>query len=451
MAHRIDRRSLVKGTAGAAGAAALASSAFHVPNVIARQEKTPVLFWTASTAQSLDSQQRIVDEFNAQSEDVEVTLEQIPPGEVTDSAKLITAVRGGSGPDVYLLDRFIVAERAANGLLQDLTGLLEDNGADPSLSDHVEFTAAEATYDGKPFALPFDTDVRALYYNIGLLTEAGIDPEPFDAANGPMTWAAFREAINTANKDNESGNNFAQMGYVPYFNQAWHYTYGFSWGADFFDEEACEVTPNTPEMIEAMQFVYDWCGEMDPAKVQAFIQAARRPGAPPTESPYYQGRLASMVTGDWAIAEHANYAPDIDYGITFIPVPNEGDESATWAGGWSMVIPQGAKQPEAAIKFMLFGCGEPGQRIYTEDTSHIPTVTALHSDTSLFNERHLFFVEELLPTAHNRPPLPVGAKYWDELTAAYERIWLNEEEPEPSLTTAKENTMTLLGPFCPIG
>jgi multiple sugar transport system substrate-binding protein len=131
-------------------------------------------------------------------------------------------------------------------------------------------------------------------------------------------------------------------------------------------------------------------------------------------------------------------------------VPEEGAESATWAGGWSMVIPQGAKEPDAAIKFMLFACGEPGQRIYTEDTAHVPTLLALQEDTSLFDERHMFFVQELLPTTNNRPPLPVGAKYWDELTAAWQKIYLNEEEPEPALTTAKENTMTLLGPFCPV-
>lgn len=448
--NNINRRSLVKGSVGAAGAATLASSTFHVPNIIARQSKTPVLFWTASTADSLEAQQKIADEFNAQSEDVEVTVEQIPPGEVTDSAKLITAVRGGTGPDVYYLDRFIVAERAANGLLQDLTSLLEDNGADPSLSDHIEFTANEATYDDKPYALPFDTDVRAVYYNNALLTEAGVDLEPFDAANGPMTWTEFKEAVNQANVDGGSGDNFEQMGYVPYYNQAWHYTYGFSWGADFFDEEACEVTPNTPEMIEAMQFVYDWVAELDPAKVQAFIQAARRPGAPPQESPWNQNRLATMLSGDWVIAQNREYIPDVDYGITYIPVPEEGMQSQSWAGGWSMVIPEGAKEPEAAIKWMLFACGEPGQRIYTQDTSHIPTLIALQEEPELFDERHLFFVNELLPGTNNRPPLPVGAKYWDEMSAAFEKIWLNQEEPEEALTTAKENTMTLLGPFCPV-
>jgi len=451
MSSRINRRTLVKGTAGAAGAAALASSAYSVPNILARQEKTPVVFWTASTDQSLDSQQRIVDEFNAQSDTVEVTLEQIPPGEVTDSARLITAVRGGTGPDVYMLDRFIVAERAATGLLQDLTQLLEDNGADPSLSDHIGFAAAEATYEGAPYALPFDTDVRALYYNRTLLSEAGADLEAFDAANGPMTWDALQESANMANIDNESGDNFAQMGFVPYFNQAWHYTYGFSWGADFFDEEACEVTPNSEEMIAACQWVYDYCAELDPSKVQAFIQAAMRPGAPPQEYPYFQNRLATMVTGDWAIAQHREYAPDMDYGITYLPVPEDGMESATWAGGWSHVIPEGAQQPEAAIEFLLFSCGEPGQRIYTEDTAHIPTLLALQEDQSLFDERHQFFVNELLPTTNNRPPLPVGARYWDDMTAAWQQIYLNEQEPEAALTNAKDATMTLLAPFCPIG
>ncbi len=451
MSSRINRRTLVKGTAGAAGAATLASSAFHVPNIIARQEKTPVVFWTGFTANSLESLQRITDEFNAQSDDVAVTLEQIPPGEVTDSARLITAVRGGTGPDVYMLDRFIVAERAATGLLTDLTQLLEDNGADPSLSDHIDFAAAEATYEGAPYALPFDTDVRAIYYNKTLLSEAGVDLEPFDAANGPMTWEAFRDAVNQANIDNESGDNFAQMGYVPYFNQAWHYSYGFSWGSDFFNEEACEVTPNTEEMIAACGFVQDWCTELDPAKVQAFIQAAMRSGAPPQESPWTQGRLATMMTGDWQIAQNREYAPDMDYGITYIPVPEEGMESSTWAGGWSLVIPEGAQQPEAATQFLLFACGEPGQRIYTEDTAHIPTLLALQEDKSLFEERHLFFVNELLPGTQNRPPLPVGARYRDDLTAAWQQIYLNEEEPEPALTNAKEATMTLLTPFCPIG
>jgi multiple sugar transport system substrate-binding protein len=111
------------------------------------------------------------------------------------------------------------------------------------------------------------------------------------------------------------------------------------------------------------------------------------------------------------------YAPEVEYGITWMPVPKQGDQSVTWAGGWSVVIPQGAKHVEEAWTFMQWFAGEPGQRIYTKESKHLPTIEALLSDTELFEERHKFFAE-LLPTAKNRPPLPVGAKYWDELSVA---------------------------------
>ncbi len=451
MSAGMNRRSFVRRAATAtAGGTLAASKVFHAPAIIAKQAKTPVLFWTSFTARSLEVQQHIVDEFNAQSNDVEVTLEQIPPGEVTDSSKLITAVRGGSGPDVYNLDRFIVPERAANGLLEDLTGMLEDNGADPALGDHLDFAANEATYNGSPYAIPFQTDARALYYNKTLLAEAGADLSLFDAANGPMTWDQLREIALAANVENARGEGYDQMGYVPYYNQAWHYTYGFSWGASFFDKETCEVTPNGPEMVDAMQWVYDLCGELEPSRTQAFIQASQRPGAPPQDSPWVQNRLAAMISNGQQVALNENYAPDLDYGITYIPVPEAGMDSSTWAGGWSMVIPEGAKEPEAAIQFMLFACGEPGQRIFASENRALPTLKVLLQDRDLYSERLILFADELLPTAKNRPPLPVGAKYWDELTAAYEKIWLNESDPQPALDAAKDNTMAQLEPFCPI-
>ncbi len=104
-------------------------------------------------ADALASQQKIVDEFNKQSTDTEVTSSRSRREKVTDSAKLITAVRGGTGPERLLPRPLIVAERAANGLLQDLTKLLEANNVDTELSDYIEFAAKEASYNGAPYAL----------------------------------------------------------------------------------------------------------------------------------------------------------------------------------------------------------------------------------------------------------------------------------------------------------
>jgi len=446
---RVSRRTLVKGALGT-GVAVAASTRYHVP-MIARQAKTPIKFWTTFSGTGLEFLTNIVNDFNAQSQDVATEIVQIPPAEVTDSSKLITAVRGGTGPDAYLLDRFIVPERAANGLLQDLTSLMESNGMNPDLKEaFIEFAANEATFDGKPYALPFDTDVRALYYNRAMIQAAGVDPAELDPANGPLQWNRLKEIAFAVNQTDANG-NYSQMGFVPWFDQGQHYTYGFSWGGNFFNQEACEVTPDDPKVVEAGQWVYDFSREAAPDKIQAFIQAAERPGAPPQENPFVQKRLAMFLTGDWWIANLQQYGQDIDYGITFIPVPTEGMESSTWAGGWSVVIPQGAKEPEAAFKFMQYFAGPEGQKKYTVESKHIPTLKEVQADASLYDERHLFFVQELLPTAKNRPPLPVGAKYWDELEDAWDKIYLNQEEPQAALESAKNNTQGQLGQFCPLG
>jgi multiple sugar transport system substrate-binding protein len=75
----------------------------------------------------------------------------------------------------------------------------------------------------------------------------------------------------------------------------------------------------------------------------------------------------------------------------------------------------------------------------------------LLADDELFQDpQHLFFAQTLLPTAKNRPPLPVGLRYWDELTSAWERIYLNQEEPAASLATVKERVQPELQEYCPI-
>ncbi len=429
--------------------AALGAAALTAPRVIVparAQGGTKVTFWTTFVDPDLAILKSMVETFNSETPEVQAELVQIPPAEVTDVSKLMTAVRGGSGPDVYHLDRFIVAQRAGDGLLQDLS---QFSGSEDPLANHLAFARAEASFDGKPFALPFDTDARALYYNKAMVQEAGFDPAELDAANGPVTWARIKEIATALNVKGSDG-NYTQMGFIPWVNQGWHYTYGFSWGGEFFDQEACEVTPDNPQVVEAFQWVYDYCAELGPQQVSAFGSPTMQPGFPPQQHPFILGTLAMQITGDWMINQLRNYAADMDYGITFIPVPNEGDEPSTWAGGWSMAMPQGAKEPEAAFTFMQWMAGEAGQRIYTKESSHLPTWEALLEDKSLFDERHLFFSEELLPIAKNRPPLPVGAKYWDELTSAWQAVYLNEEEPEAALAAVKERVQSQLQRFCPV-
>lgn len=445
----VSRRTLVRGAAGL-GAAAAASSVFAIPTVVG-QSKGKVTFWTTHSDIGLQALQQIGKDFNAQSTTNEVEVVQRPPADVSDSSSLITAVRGGEGPDVYLLDRFIVAERAANQLLQDLTPFMEKAGDNPDLKEaFVDFSAAEATYGDAPYALPFDTDVRALFYNTKMLTDAGVDMKAWDPANGILTVDQVVEVANSLNKDD--GTNFSQVGFVPYFGQGQHYTWGFDWGGDFFDYENCQVTPDNEKVLEAGQWIYDYAKNLGADKLYAFIQNAMRTGAAPTDSPFIQKRLGMMVNGNWMFQQFAKYIPDVEVGYTFIPVPTAGMNSTTWAGGWSGVVPQGAKNPEGGYEFVRYLCSAAGSKTYVKLNNNLPVLRELLTDKSLFSEDLLWFVDNLFPTTRNRPPLPVGAKYWDELEAAWQAIYLNTADPASALGQAKSNTQSDLdaGGFCPV-
>ncbi len=443
---RISRRHFMQSAAALGVSATSISSALRA-NPSYAQEASEVVFWTTHTEPELSSLQNIVDAFNAGNSDVQATLVQVL-GDETDTTQLMTAVRGGSGPDVYMLDRFIVAQRAAEGVLQDLSEFL--GGEDPS-ETYVPFAWAEANFQGTPFALPFDTDARALFYNIGMLQEAGIDPAQLDIANGPITWDSLAEMATQLNETDADG-NFSRMGFAAYTDQAWHYTYGFAFGGNFFDEAACEVTPDDAGVVAGHQWLYDYVAALDPQKVNAFAgPVAATVTVPEEQQVFISERVAFTITGNWYLKTLPQYAPDIEYGVALMPVPNEGDESATWAGGWSAVIPQGARNPEGAWQFMQHLAGEAGQRTYLEEVGNLPTIVSLLEESSLFTDERLrFFAQDLLPTARNRPPLPVGARYWDELTSAWERIYLNQEEPESALAAVKDRVQPDLQGFCPI-
>jgi multiple sugar transport system substrate-binding protein len=415
-----------------------------------------VVFWSSHGEPDINYFEEMVADYNDTNPDSAVRLQRVT-GEETDVAQLMTAVRGGSGPDVYLLDRFTVAQRAEAGLLQPLGEFMEqDGGADQFADQYIDFAWAEAQFDGEAYALPTDTDTRALYYNKKMLEDAGVDLSEFDPANGPITLDRITEISEQVNKTDDSG-AYTEMGFVPWYDQGWHYTWGFDFGGSFYDPDQCQVTPTDAEVQEAFEFLYDYAAQFDPKKVQAFLSTNAQctgpltcEAIPPAQHPFITQKLAMNVTGNWFIKTIGEYAPDLDYDVTYIPTPpDRADQPSTWAGGWSVVIPEGAQNPEGAWDFMQWWAGEEGQRAYYEKNGAIPTLTSMLEEEGLF-EGKLQLFGDLTDVAQSRPPLPVGALYWDELTAANEAVLLNREEPAPALEEVESRVQPQLDEFCPL-
>jgi multiple sugar transport system substrate-binding protein len=422
-------------SASASGAASAEPSA--VTGATCQAGAAEVKFWTSHTPPDSDALTNIVNAFNQANPDTCVKM-TIVPGSETDIAKLLTAIRGGAAPDVYMADRFTVPQRAAEGVLDDIT-----NETQGMSSQYLEFAWAETQFEGKTFALPFDTDARALWYNKDLIQAAGEDPAKLDMTKGPATIETVIAIADKVSTKDASG-NYDVMGWIPggpgaggsagAFDQGWHYTWGFVEGGSFADLQACTVTPTNPGVVAGFQFLYDWAKDHDPAAVSRWVASNwPTPTTPAQQHPLWTGKLAMTISGDWRIAEQTKYAASGNYDFTFIPVANAGDESATWAGGWSMALIPNSPARDQAINFMKYIAGPDGQRVYTKESTHLPTITDLLSDTSLYDAQHAKFLD-LLQVAKNRPPLSVGAAYWDALTTAQGSVEQNSKQPMEALS-----------------
>ena len=117
-----------------------------------------------------DSGQRadLIAQWNALHEDTQAKILELPAiADAQRSEMLARAQAGGGGVDVYNLDVTWTAEFAAAGHLHSLDeSRVRTDGFLPR-------PLSTCRYDGKLWALPFNTDVGLLYYNTELIKRVG--------------------------------------------------------------------------------------------------------------------------------------------------------------------------------------------------------------------------------------------------------------------------------------
>jgi multiple sugar transport system substrate-binding protein len=115
----------------------------------------------------------------------------------------------------------------------------------------------------------------------------------------------------------------------------------------------------------------------------------------------------------------------------------------------TFVVPTGSKKKEAAIRFLHWAGGADGQRIYTRDSGHCPTLLSISNEAAIFTEKQDYF-RQALSFTKSRPPLPVGALYWDALSTAQDMVVQNVQPPLQALQQAEQQVQPQLNKFLPL-
>ncbi|QGH36062.1 extracellular solute-binding protein [Gracilibacillus salitolerans] len=378
-----------------------------------------VEFWHSMTDTAGDAVEQVIEEFEKEYPDIDIKATYVANQGEGQNEKLLTAIAGGNPPDVAYFDRFEVATWAAEGSLESLTDLAEEAGI--SKDDYYDFAWDELIYEGDLYGIPTTTDSRLLFYNRDHFEEVGLDPE-----NPPTTIDELEEAAEKLTiKD---GNRFERIGFIPWFAQGSFYSWGWSFGGDFYDPETGEVTADDPKNVEALEWITEFGKKYGVEDIAGFTDS-QGSGA---MDPFVSGQISMKIDGNFGVASLEKFAPDLNYGVTPIPTPT-GDNFKTWSGGWSVVIPKGANNQDGAWEFLKFFGSEEGQKIFSEGSRDFSVIDSVneslgYTDDPIFSE----FIN-ILPESNSRPVMTAGSLYWNALADAVESSTRENGTPKENL------------------
>lgn len=301
-------------------------------------DKVSLEFWSFwGEGLRRDVIEEIIDDFNSEQEDIEVNYVYQPWGDIW--TKSLAAVAAGNPPDVVVQDINSVRQRADAQQNTNLSEYMSDEDLSgqfyPQLWDTV-------LYEDEPYGLPYNTDTQVLFYNVDLLNEAGFD-------RPPETWDELEEYAREL--DIKEGDNFERIGFYPLWNtgaDVWmlNADNGVSW----FNEDE-EVTINTPEKVEALEWILEWQDYYGRDTIQNH------------EAEFGSGVADPFVSGLVAMrGQNINYyvnllenAPEeFNFAVAPLPEKEEGSGHYSWGGGFVLEIPYGAEHPDESYEFMKY-------------------------------------------------------------------------------------------------
>lgn len=335
--------------------------------------------------------------------------------------KVNAAITSKDLPDILYVDGPTVSVYAANDIIEPLDEMFAPEDWD----DFLDSTKNQGTYDGKIYAIGATESSVALYYNQDMLDEAGIKAP--DKLEDAWTWSEFADAAKKLTKDGVMGTNIIMdkgegLPYV--LEQFW-----ISNGTDFISEDGstAEGYINSEAGVEAAAFL------------NSLIQNGYA-NLDPIQKEFHNGRAATMLGGSWEVATLENDYPDLNWGVTYFPVADNGGIPTSPTGDWAAAVTRDTQDKEAAKEVMNYLFSKDNVTTYAKAISKPPTRQSSYEVLTEYNEYpRSLFKEQLMETGHPRPRTPS----YSVLSAGFSEAMVNiftGVEPKEALDKVAEDT-----------
>ncbi|WP_313999539.1 ABC transporter substrate-binding protein [uncultured Paenibacillus sp.] len=380
-----------------------------------------------------------MEEFGKKNPGYKINATYVPPDGGLTNGKLVSAISGKNPPDVVISSEYASAySLAAQGALEPLDEYLA--ALDFQESDVLSSFLPLMKYKDITYLYPQDSNVNLLYYNVKMFEEAGLDPN-----NPPETIEELDAAAEKLAKVN--GSSIDRLGFIPWIDAGDDaFLWGWIFGANFIDEATGAVKLNDDRLANLYNWMNKYARKYNPEKIKSFTSGFG--GAFSPDHPFFTGKVGMTVNGNWFANALKIYAPDLEYRVAAIPFPEGGREKATTFGTNVFMIPKGAKNPQNAMKFIMFA-GQPEILADNINTWRSISIYTKPSDAIKWDKENdpvYKVVREVAASPNSGHPAltPVAKEMSNELKLLRDNVIYNNKDPKPLLEDAEKKLQTAL-------
>jgi multiple sugar transport system substrate-binding protein len=347
--------------------------------------------------------------------------------------KLLTAVKGGSQPDIAYVYGSWAPNVAQIPDVVNLTKVVQQPGV--NWGDFWPGERDVATVNGKVIGIPALVDNLAVVYNKKLFAQAGLQPPGPD-----WTWSQFeadaQKLTNPAEK--QYGTAYVTPGTE---DTVWHWE-ALLWeaGGEILNPANTKAAFDSPAGLQSLE------------TLRTMAVTDKSMYLDPTDSEYANlfnsGKIGMLVTGPWDLSGF----PNVDYGVQIMPSfpgTSGGHQTISGPDNW-VVFNNGSQRVAAAEKFLLWMTATPQATYFSLHTGDLPIRKSVLDSPDFLQkmDKALPAVDTFVTNLNNveqaRPQLASYPQISSILGTMIVSVLLDKSQPAAALASAAQQVNAVL-------